>query len=271
MLILPIVNRNRVMNVQLRLKGASKVRQGVYYDDARESDIIVNREKFSESTFKDLRDEKAPTDFIRSRSMLHPRNFLVTTKEKTDSKSYDVYAVSQPPKRVNDSLDKLYGKAITDLRKEIPNQKNRGKYVSFESLGMAEYLTNDKIAQLQRIVKDVRDSSLWPKMFMDAGIADLNDTIDFIDQFECTVLSDYSIPESSLQDTLQAMKLMNTRDYRNLNHYYQMAKSNTEIYTKISYISKILYDKPLTLLQSKSTEPKQFVKKKEEVDYKNAA
>ena len=48
MLILPIVNKRRVMNVQIRLKDASKVRRGVCYDDAGESEIIVNREKFSE-------------------------------------------------------------------------------------------------------------------------------------------------------------------------------------------------------------------------------
>ena len=47
MLILPIVNKRRVMNVQIKLKDASKVRKGVCYDDAGESDIIVNREKFS--------------------------------------------------------------------------------------------------------------------------------------------------------------------------------------------------------------------------------
>ena len=52
MLILPIVNKRRVMNVQIKLKDASKVRKGVCYDDAGESDIIVNREKFSESSFK---------------------------------------------------------------------------------------------------------------------------------------------------------------------------------------------------------------------------
>ena len=133
MLILPIVNKNRVMNVEIRLKNASKVRSRIYSEDVSESDIIVNREKFSDSLFKESKDEAAPTEFIRSRSILHPRNFLVTTKQENDSNLFDVYEVAQPPRKVNDSLDKLYGKAITDLRKEIPGVKSRGRYISFEN------------------------------------------------------------------------------------------------------------------------------------------
>ena len=45
MLILPIVNKRRVMNVRLRLKDARRIREGVSYDDTTESEIIVNREK----------------------------------------------------------------------------------------------------------------------------------------------------------------------------------------------------------------------------------
>lgn len=264
MLILPIVNKNRVMNVEIRLRNAHKIRRDVWFEDAKieESEIVVNREKFSDSTYKDSTLENAPTDFIRSKSILYPRNFLVTTKQKTDKKCYDVYEVGQPPKRVHESLDKLYGKAITDLRKEIPGVKNRGRYVSFEKLGMDEYLTDDKITKLQRIVKDERDQSRWPELFEKEGIADISNTVDFINNFECTVVSDTTIPEDSLQDTLKSLEVINTRDYRNLNNYYKMAKSNADIYTKISYINKILYDRPLSLIQSERQ--KQLVKTKEE-------
>ena len=270
MLILPIVNKNRVMNVAIKLRNAEKIRHGVCYDDALQSEIIINREKFSESSYKDSKDENAPIDFIRSRSILYPRNFLVTTKEEADSSLYDVYEVAQPPRKVNDSLDKLYSKAITDLRKEIPGKKERGRYVSFEALGIDKHLTDDKIARLQKIVKEERNEALWPQLFEEAGIADLSDTIDFINNFECTVLSDTTIPEDSLKDTLKGLSSINTRDYRNLNRYYGMAKSNTDIYTKISYINKIIYDKPLALIQEKK-QGKQLIKKKEEVDYANVA
>ena len=269
MLILPIVNKNRVMNVSIRLKDAVKVRRGVCYDDASQSEIIVNREKFSESTFKDSKDVSAAVDFIRSKSLLHPRSFLVTTKEENDSSRYDVYEVAKPPKKVNDNLDKLYSKAITDLRKEIPGVKDRGRYVSFKELGIDEHLTNDKIAKLQQIVKEERNADNWPKLFEEAGIADLSETLDFINNFECTIISDSTIPEASLQDTLNSMSVINTREYRNLNKYYERAKSNTDIYTRISYINKIIYDEPLTLINSRGQNPKQLIKKKDEVERKS--
>ena len=267
MLILPIVNKRRVMNIRVGLKDASKVRQGVSYNDAKASDIIVNRERFSDSSFKESRNAKAPMDFIRSRSMLYPRKYLVTTKEENDSSLYDVYEVAPPPKKVNDSLDSLYGKAITDMRKEIPGVKNRGRYISFEQLGIGNHLTDEKIAKLQKIVSEERDENEWPRLFEEAGIADLSDTVEFINHFECTVLSDTSIPEDSLQDTLKAFSSIKTRDYKNLNNYYKMAKSNTDIYTKISYIHKIIYDKPLTITRAKSTDAKKLVKKKDEVEH----
>lgn len=268
MLILPIVNKNRVMNVSIRLRGAAKIRQGVYSEGTRESEIIVNREKFSESSFKDSKDVSAAVNFIRSRSLLHPRSFLVTTKSEADSSCYDVYEVAQPPKKVNDNLDKLYSKAITDLRKEIPGRKDRGRYVSFEELGIDKHLTNEKISKLQEIVRNERDTSKWPQLFKEAGIADLSETLEFINNFECTVIADSTIPETSLQDTINAMADLNTREFRHLNKYYSRAKSNTDIYTKISYINKIIYDQPLTLINSRRQNPKQLIKKKDESEYR---
>lgn len=268
MLVLPIVNRRRVMNVQIRLKDAAKVRQGVMFDDARGSDIIVNREKFSESSFVDSRDINAPIDFIRSKSLLHPRNFLVTTKEENDSPYYDVYEVPQPPKKVNDSLDKLYSKAITDMRKEIPGKVNRGRYISFEDLGIDENLSDERIARLQSVMRNNDGEDLGKKL-SDAGLTDLDETVQFFKSFECTILADTAISEDSLQDTLNALSVINTRDYRNLKKYYNMAKSNTDIYTKISYINKVLYDKPLTF--SRDEGQKQFIKKKDESELKRVA
>ena len=67
------------------------------------------------------------------------------------------------------------------------------------------------------------------------------------------------------------MSSINTRDYRNLKKYYKMAKSNTEIYTKISYINKIVHDKPLTLLRSGEVSQKILIKKKDDYDFMQAA
>lgn len=271
MLVLPIVNKNRVMNVEVRLKDAKKIRTKVQYHSANPSEIIVNKANYSDSIYYGSRDENAPTDFIRSRSILYPRNFLVTTKHRRYSEDYDVYEVTQPPRKISDSLDKLYGKAILDLKNEIPEVTNRGRYLSLSKIGLEEHLSDDRIAKLQHIIKEERDSSKWPRLFSNAGIADLEEMLEFIRHFDCTVLSDNIIPEDSLQDTLKSLEAINTRDYRNLKRYYEIAKSNALLYTKMSYVHKLIYNKPFALIQVKKQEPKQLVKKKDEVDYQQAA
>lgn len=266
MLILPIVNRNRVLNVEIKLKDAEKIRSSVKFDDALESDVIVNGKRLSESQYKDSKDDNVALNFVRSNSLIYRRNYLVTTREEANSSLYDVYEVSQPPKKVNDSLDRLYTSVITDMRKEIPGVK-RGRYLSFEKLGIDKHLTDEKIAQLQRIVKEHRNSEEWPKLFEMAGVADLPETLSFIQNFDCTVISDTTIPEDSLQSIIKSWEGLNTRDSRNLCNYYEMALSNRDIYGKLSYINKIIYGSPLTLIQSASQKEKQkqLVKKAEEV------
>ena len=271
MLILPIVNKKRVMNIELRLKDATKIRKGVSFEDAAESEIIVNSERFTTSSFNNSKDRNAPIDFIRSKSILYPRNFLVTTKSSTSSTLYDVYEVPQPPKKVNNHLDELYSKAITDMRKEIPGKPERGRYVSLEDLGIGKDLSDEKIALLQQVIKEERDTTKWKRKFQDNGIISLIDTVDFIKYFDCTILSDSTIPEESLEETLRAMSTIKTRDYKNLKKYYSMAKTNAEIYAKISYISKLVYDETLVLHHTPETNQKQFVKRMEENDYKKVA
>ena len=259
MLILPIVNRNRVMNVHISLKDAEKIRKGISFEDADECDIIVNREKFSESILSNSKDVNAAVDFIRGKSILHPRNYLITTKEEADSTLYDVYEVAQPPRKVNDELDKLYSSVITDMRKEIPGSR-RGRYVSFEKLGIDKHLTDEKIERLKEIVNNVKDESQWNQLFENAGILDLKETVDFLSIFDCTVVSDTTVREETLQEVLKSLEAINTKDSRSLRNYYNMALSNKEIYKKLSYISKLIYDQPLSLIRSNRQKEKQLVK-----------
>lgn len=270
MLVFPIVNNRHVMNVEFRIKGVEKVRQGVTIADTKESEIIVNSEKYSNSSYFNSKDKTSEVDFIRSKSILYPRDYFVTTKSKKDSSVYDVYMVSQPPAKVSSGLDALYSKAITDLRCETPGVVSNGRYVSFADLGFDTEITDEKIDKLKQIITEVRDQRLWPKLFSDAGIAEFGDMVKFLNVFECTIISDTTIPESSLQDTLKVLSVLKTRDYKNLNKYYEMAKSNSEIYTRMSYISQIIYGKPLALIQTPK-KSKQYVKKMEDNEYGKAA
>lgn len=259
MLILPIVNRNRILNVEVKLKAADKIRTGVKFSDASESEVIVNGKRLSESSYKDEKSDAAALDFIRTNSLRYRRNYLITTREETGTSTYDVYEVEQPPKKVNDALDSLYVSAITDMRKEIPRNK-RGRYLSLDKLGIGDALTDEKINTLQEIVRTVKDTREWNGLFERAGVMDLVDTLEFMKHFDCTVVEDTTVSEETLQGMVETLRKLNTRESRNLASYYNMALSNRDIYAKLSTINKLVYDKPLTLIQSKRQKQKQLVK-----------
>lgn len=269
MLILPIVNKNRILNVQITLKNAEKIRKRVSFPDAEESEIIVNGKKLSESIYKNSKEDKAALNFIRFNTLHYPRNYLITTKQERDSQFYDVYEVAPPPKKVSEELDNLYGRVLTDMRKEVPGT-NKGRYLSFEKVGLDKNLTDDKIMKLQQIVREERDTTKWPTLFEMAGVADLTATIHFIQNFDCTVVADTTIPENSLNDTLKALEVIRTRDSKNLRNYYTMAQKNRDIYAKLSYISKLVYNRPLNLIKSNKQKQKQLIKYKEQLNIQNA-
>ncbi len=270
MLILPIVNRGRILNVAVRLKDSSKIRTGIRFSDASESEVIVNGKLFSTSVYKDDKSPLALIDFIRNNSIRMKRNFIVTTREESSSTTYDVYEVALPPAKVSDGLDKLYISLLTDMRKEIPNH-NRGRYLSFGKLGLNDEFSDDKIERLEFVVNNIRDSSQWPMLFRREGVMDLVDTLDFLKCLECTVVSEASINEDSLCDIIGALKKTNTREARNLSSYYQTALDNRDFYSKLSYVNKLVYDKPFDLIQSKSQRSKQLVKSGVDVNATAAA
>ena len=259
MLILPIVNKNRVLNVRVKLKGTEKIRSAIMFPGAPESDVIVNGKKLSESHSFDSREKNATINFIRNNSILYPRNFLVTTRMVADSDVYDVYEVGQPPRKINDSLDELYDLALTDIRKEIPGIK-RGRYLSFKKIGLDEVLTDEKIQMLERIVGDVKDSSQWPGLFEKAGIGDLPKILEFLNNFDCTVVEHTSIKEEDVEHIITTLEPLCTRETRNFISYYNTAMVNRDIYGKLSYINKLLYGRPLSLIQSNAQRQKQLVK-----------
>ena len=82
MLVLPIVNRNRVMNVKISLKDAQKIHSGVILENIKESDVIVNQHNFLDSSYKADSEDNSVVNFIRNTSLISRNDFLVTTKHK---------------------------------------------------------------------------------------------------------------------------------------------------------------------------------------------
>ncbi len=255
MLVLPIVNRNRVMHVKVSLKDANKIHNSVILEGAKESDVIVNQHNFLESSYLNDKEDSSVVNFIRNTSLTSQNDFLVTTREEVESNRYDVYQVKQPPKFVNRALDGLYASVITDMRKEIPNM-NKGRYLSFEKLGFDNYLTDDAIARLQEIIKTEPNRARWPELFRQAGISDIPQTFEFLNHFDCTIISDTTLPEDSIQGVLKSMEFLNTQDYRNLKKYYNMAQSNQKIYSRLATAYYLIYQQPYKLIMSEKQKAK---------------
>ena len=251
MLILPIVNKNRVLNVKISLRSASKIRSRVKLYDMEESEVLVSNRKFSDSMYKDSREKDAVMKFIRSNSTLRGKKITISTRLRADEPSYDIYEVNVPPKKTNDVLDSLFALAITDLRKELP-ERSKGRYISLKQVGLDNILTDKKMDMLYNIVSNVRDASRWPKLFEEYELFDIIDTINFLELFDCTVIGSSSINEDVLRDLISALEKLNTKDYNSLNKYYQMALDNKNIYSKLSRAYQLLYNRSYRLIQSVS-------------------
>lgn len=258
MLVMPIVNRNRILNVNVRLKDAVKVRSRVKFHDTSECDIIVNGNRFSESTFWREKGNIHALNFIRNYSLRNKKNFLVTTRLESSVDGYDVYELEQPPKKINDGLDNLYASVVTDIRKELPG-KDRGRYLSLEKLGVGDHLDTERISSLKSIVETSRGGDI-SSLAKSAQVDDLVETLSFIRCFDWTVIDDTSVTEESLQAMIEQLKKLNTRESRNLISYYNMALSNRDIYAKLAYLNKVVYGEPLTLIQSNRQREKRLVK-----------
>lgn len=259
MLVLPIVNRNRILNVSVSIKDASKVRTGVKLDDTMASDIIVNGRSFSTSSFSESSDNKAIIDFIRANSILYKRDVIVTTKTGYGEDTYDVYEVPLPSRKINNAMDNLYVDTILDMQKETPGV-TKGKYLSLSKVGLEEVFSDEKVSIVKSIVSNNPNSDTWRDLFRENGVLDLVSTLDFIRMFDCTVIGRASVMEDTLQQVLDSFDKLNSKDTKSLNKYYNMALENRDIYAKMSYVNKLVYDKPFDLIQSAGQKSKQFVK-----------
>ena len=120
------------MFAEVTLKDAQKIHSGVVFEGMQESDVIVNQQPYSESSYLHDKEDSSVVSFIRNSSLISQNDFMVSTREGRESK-YDVYQVKQPPKFVNKALDNLYASVITDMRKELPGTK-KGRYISLDKL-----------------------------------------------------------------------------------------------------------------------------------------
>lgn len=265
MLVMPILNTSkdgttRIYNVEVRLKTAIKVKEKTELKGFEESDVIVNGSSFKKSIFNTKNQESnTVVNFIRNKNYRSiKKDFLITTRHTSDSNLYDLYNVEIPPRKVNLGLDNLYGKVIIDMQKEIPNIK-RGRYVTFNELELDDYITDEKLSKLKELKEIARTDEEFEYLVVANNLGDLRSTLDFINLFDFKVIGESVILENQVTDLINLLESTQTREYRNLNSYYNMAKLNRKSYKRLSRLNKILNGKPISLIR-KEEKGKVFVK-----------
>lgn len=254
MLIMPILNTSKngitkIYNVEITLKNAKKVKENTKLKGFSESDVIVNGTSFNNSIFNTKsHEDNVVVNFIRSINYkTDKKDFLITTRTNSNKATYDLYNVAMPPRKVSSSLDNLYGKAIIDMQKEIPNIK-KGRYLSLKQLGINSHLTDEKLGKLKYIVENTKEKERLEYLFLINGVGDLRNIIDYFKLFNFTIISEATIKEEDFLKILDAFNYTSSKDCRSLNKYYIMAKENQDIYRRLTILNRILYKKNLNLI-----------------------
>lgn len=261
MLILPIVNRDRIMNVRISLKNVQKIKTSVKYDDIQASDLLVNYSSFSSSSYNTGKmDPGNIMSFIRNHSIREKRSFFVSTKEEDWSNLYDVYEIEYPGEKITEGLDKLFGCAILDLKERIPNRV-KGKYVDFGALGITNHITDEDLDKLEYIAKNVTDN--YNQVIKENNLGSLIDTLNFLNLFDCEVIEKSTVKLDIYKKNLEVFNAIHSRDAKRLNYYLEMALSNQEVYSRLSRLYNIVYNDSLNWIHSSKDKVK--VKKAEGV------
>ena len=258
MLIMPILNTgkngiSKIYMVEVSLKKVVKARENTIIKGINESDIVINGTSFNNSLYNTKAIKpNVIVNFLRNFNYkANKKDFLVSTREYTDSSMYDLYSIPVPPRKITAGLDNLYGSAILDLKKKIPNS-NKGRYLSLKQLGVDKHITDDKMEKLIYFSSIEKDKTKRNDILQLNGVSDLAKSIEFMRLFDCTIIKDATITEKELSDMVSTLSCVNTRDYKNLSRLYEIAKENRDVYAKLSKISKVLDNTPLNLIQSKS-------------------
>lgn len=237
MLVMPILHRGKIYNVEVKLKSAYAVQATGAFQKLFESDIIVNGQSFNQSSYYQ-KDSSLTSiiSFIRDHSLYASNSFFLTSRRNNQGKM-NSYHVTVPLPRVTEGLDALYSSVIQNMKKEIPgHQKDR--HLSLKKLGVTSHITEEKVSGLQKIVEKGEQSV--DDIFQDDETNQLSQTLEFVRQFECRVIEDATVDEKVLQSLLDPFRYIHTKESKELNDYYLLAKENKEEYGKLDQLARVL-------------------------------
>lgn len=253
MLVLPIVNRDRILNVEIKLKDLEKIDNS---DLMLPNNIYTPNGDFNSSNYnKKGLDSYYVTEFLRNSYAISKikKDFYITTKEEGNSTNYNTYEVSFPKLTVNKQLDSLYGEALLDVKNSVPDSI-KGHYIDLSKYGITSAITEEKLEKLRNIMKSSENCT---RRIEEEGLTDLVLTLEFLKLFEFKVIPKTSIKLDDFSKVALPINSLNTKDSKSIRNYYTMAVNNKECYSYLSKLYNILYDDSYDLIKSS----KKMVKK----------
>ena len=184
MIILPICNRERILNVEVELKKARKVARKVNDFNVKPCDVMVNGYRYSESHFsKDIATPKSIMNFIRTNSKTGRSSILISTKEEDGV--YDIYELEGVNDKVSDGVDNLIGTLILALKNESSTQK--GRYLDLSKIELFDEITLDRVRELEFLSKNM-DKLNISKYIEEHDLRCLFRLLQSMDEFSFTII-----------------------------------------------------------------------------------
>lgn len=259
MIIIPIINNNKIKQVKIELANIYKIEKDKDYSSIEANDIIIGSESFKNSRFnKKNQSISSILDFIRT-SYIHSKSpTLISTKYYNSEHNYDLYQINPPLKSITTGLDNLYASIILDLKNCIPDAI-KGKYIDLEKLELTSHITDEKLELLQIIASNLQQNESkkdYLKILQENELDNLIETLRFMELFYCEIIPNASIDIDNYKKVLKSMSKVNTKEAKDLKNLYIIAKNNEQSYYKLSKLYNIVYNEPLHWIHSSKEKAK---------------
>lgn len=256
MIVLPIVNRNRIFNVKVEMKNAKKVAKNINDDNVCESDIVVNNRSYLQSNYASRQTTpESVMKFLRDASKIGRGNVLVSTKSSVSDNKYDIYEVVNILDKITDGCDNLMGMLLLDLKNECLSSKSR--YLNLKNLGVFDHITAERIEKIQYASENMGYINI-SKYIKENDLECLFKTLELFKYLDFTIIPSSVISLDEFNNFMNFLKPAKSKDYYNLKKYYDIALSNKNEYSKLSYLNKLVNNKSLNLIHNSKDKVKVY-------------
>ena len=251
MVILPILNKDKIYNVEVKLKNVIEDSELGLFEKHYESDIVINGQSYNESTYHEKNAPLINLSYFIRNSSLYTGSYVLTSRRNDQGKMH-TYRIAMPPLKISDGLDSLYSSVIQNMKKEIPEHE-KGKYISLKSLGVFDHL-KERPAFLFNEGFLNKEQQLEKEKFTQL----LTKTCSFLQIFDCRVIEDAILDVKTLDTSMQPFVLMKTEEGKKLQKYYNLAEENASEYRELQSLVRNLMGETFHWIRQE----KQPVKKK---------